>query len=306
MRDKIESYLTKKGYKANEVYYAYLFISLAFLVITVFIIIPMISTFIISFFRYDGIRELTFRGLSNYKEVINDNNVWKGLLLTFYYLLGTLPVTLALAFFIALILSEKWFNNSLRQISTGIFFSPYILPFVGAGFIWSWLLNPMMGVVNYIFNAIGLPPQYWFNDPKLAMPSIWIVANWKFLGFFLIIYIAAIMNIPETYYEAAKIDGISNKWQEIRYITFPLTLPTTFFLLIMGTIGAFNAFSIIFITTQGGPSNATRVLIYYIYEKAFSHSQFGVGSAITVLLFILLFFCTYYLWGYYISKVEER
>jgi len=287
-----------------QVLAAYGFISGVILLITVFVIIPMVGALLLGFFRYDAIRPPLFIGLDNFRMLMADIQVWKGLWLTLYYLLGSLPVTMALAFGLAIVLCEKWLKG--KKIFTTIFFIPYALPFVGAAFIWTWLLNPLQGVVNYLLELMGASPQNWFRDASMAMPSVWVVANWKFLGFFLIMYVAAIQNIPNVYYEAAKIDGITTKWQEIRYITWPLVLPTTFFLLIMGCIGAFNAFDIIFITTQGGPYNSTRILIYYIYELAFHLNRFGKGSALAIIMFVLLLGLTYFQWKYYTGRVEER
>jgi len=297
-------YLKRKGYIAYQTKAAYLFIMGAFLLVTIFIIVPMIGALLLGFFKYDGIRQAEFIGITNYKNILSDKEVWNSLWLTIYYMIGTLPVTITIAFILALIINESWFIKG-RQLATGVFFTPYILSLVSVGFIWVWLMNPMLGVLNYFLEMFGMNPQYWLRNPYTAMPSIWIIANWKFLGFYLILYIAAMRNIPEMYYDAAKIDGISSKWQEVKYITWPLVLPTTYFLLITGFIGAFSVFDVIFITTEGGPANLTRVFVFYMYEKAFNLHRFGIGSAMAFFLFIILLGFTYFQWQYYTNRIEE-
>jgi len=293
----------KWTYHRYQTLAAYGFISLVFILVTAFVLGPMVSSLVLGFFRYDGIRPPKFVGLQNFQSLLGDRSASKSIWLTLYYMIGTLLVTITLAFVLAVLLSRKWLRG--RQLFTSVLFFPYALPFVAAAFIWTWLFNPTQGVVNYLFELLGLYPQYWFRDPALAMPSIWIVGNWKFLGVFLIMYIAAIQNVSEAYYEAGKIDGIRNMWQEIRYITWPLTLPTTFFLVIFGMIGAFNAFDIVFVTTQGGPAHATRVAVYYVYELAFNLHRFGEGSALAFIMFVLLMLITYGVWRFYTSKVED-
>lgn len=301
------SFLTKslkqRGYNPNEVKWAYVFLVGVLVLVTVFVILPMIATFVLAWFRYDGIRPPAFVGLENFERILEDQYVWRGLRLTIYYMIGTLPVTLAIAFTLAVILEEKWFRG--KQLALSAFVTPYVLPFVGAGFIWVWLMNPTMGVVNYVIESFGGPMLYWFRDEKTAMPSIWITANWKFVGWFLILYVAALANVPLEFYEAAKIDGVRNKLQEIWYITLPLTRPTTFFLIIMGMIGAFSAFDIVYITTQGGPANSTRLLVNYIYELAFKRNRFGDGSAAAFLLFLVMLAVTGLIWQYYTRRLEN-
>ena len=301
------SFLTKslkaRGYNLNEVKWAYIFLFGAVALVTVFVILPMIATFVLAWFRYDGIRSPVYVGLDNFQRVLKDSHTWRGLWLTLYYMAGTLPVTLIIAFTIAVILDEKWFRG--KQLALAAFVTPYVLPFVGAGFIWVWLMNPTMGVLNYVVESLGGPMLYWFRDTATAMPSIWITANWKFVGWFLILYVAALANVPVQLYEAAKIDGVSNKLQEIWYITLPLTRPTTFFLTIMGMIGAFSAFDIVYITTQGGPNNSTRLLVNYIYELAFVRNRFGDGSAAAFLLFLVMLAVTALIWQYYTRRIED-
>ncbi|HHT72151.1 MAG TPA: sugar ABC transporter permease [Firmicutes bacterium] len=301
------SFLTKslkaRGYNLNEVKWAYIFLFGAVALVTVFVILPMIATFVLAWFRYDGIRSPVYVGLDNFQRVLKDSHTWRGLWLTLYYMAGTLPVTLIIAFTIAVILDEKWFRG--KQLALATFVTPYVLPFVGAGFIWVWLMNPMMGVLNYVVESLGGPMLYWFRDTATAMPSIWITANWKFVGWFLILYVAALANVPVQLYEAAKIDGVSNKLQEIWYITLPLTRPTTFFLTIMGMIGAFSAFDIVYITTQGGPNNSTRLLVNYIYELAFVRNRFGDGSAAAFFLFLVMLAVTALIWQYYTRRIED-
>jgi len=301
----ISKTLKQRGYNPELVQKAYFFILPALIIWAIFILLPIIVTFSLSFFRYDAIRPAKFVKWGHYLEMVRDPVTWKSLSMTLYYLVGTLPPTIILAFGLALLLTEKWFRK-LRSLFLPFYFLPYIIAYVAVGYIWGWILDPMTGVGNYILTLIGLDPLYWLHDPMLAMPSIWVIANWKHLGFFLLLYIAGMASIPEDYYDAAKIDGVSTKWQEIRYITWPLLRPTTFFLVIMGSMGALSVFDIVYVTTQGGPANATQVVVLYIWKKAFYLTKFGEGSALTVLLFAISLVVIWMQWKYYARMVGEK
>ena len=172
---------------------------------------------------------LRFWGWENFTDVLQDPVTWQSLKVTLYYLVGTLPIAIVLGFWLATLLTDKRFEKP-RSILLSVYFLPYIIAYVAVGFLWMWLFDPLTGVVNYLLSLVGVNPLYWLRDPIWAMPTIFIIATWKHLGWFLVLYITAIQSISKTYYEAANIDGISTKWQEIRYVTWPLVRPTTFFL----------------------------------------------------------------------------
>jgi len=296
--------LKQRGYNPQLVINAYLFILPCLVLVMIFVLLPILITLGLGFFRYDAIRPPTFVKWSQYSKIIHDPIAWKSLYITIYYLIGTLPPTIILAFGLALLLTERWFKK-LRSLFLPFYFFPFVIAYVAVGYIWAWILDPLAGVLNYLLILLGLNPLYWLRDPAMAMPSIWLIANWKHLGFFLLLYIAGIASLPEEYYDAAKIDGVSTKWQEIRYITWPLLRPTTFFLLIMGSIGALSVFDIVYVTTQGGPANATQVIVLYIWKKAFYLLKFGEGSALTTFLFFMSLGVIWMQWKYYTSITKE-
>ncbi len=290
-----------KKLKNSKVRAGYLFIFPSLLVILTFSIYPMINTFIFSFFRYDAMEIKKFIGLSNYNELFNDPLIWNSLRVTIYYVVGSLPAAIFISMAIALIINENWFK--FRNFFTTIYFLPVVISMVAAAFAWRWFLNPMFGLANSLLEMIGLPAQEWLGNPKIAMISVILVSIWKNLGFFLIIYIAALQGIPDVYYEAAKIDGAS-KWHQIRYIVWPLLAPTTLFISVMGIIGGFQVFDQVFILTGGGPVNATRVTVYYIWQSAFSQFRMGYASSIATILFLLILGITWAQWKYYLSQIE--
>lgn len=294
----------KRGYDPQLAIKAYLFILPCLVLTVIFILFPMLITFGLGFFKYDAINPPAFVKWSHYFKILHDPVAWQSLAVTLYYLIGTLPPTIIFAFGLALLLSERWFKK-LRGLFLPVYFLPFVIAYVAVGYIWTWILDPLAGVVNYLLSSIGLVPLYYLRDPATAMPCIWVIANWKHLGFFLLLYIAGIASVPEQYYDAAKIDGVSTKWQEVRYITWPLLLPTTFFLLIMGSIHALSIFDIVYVLTQGGPANATQVIVLYIWKKAFYLLKFGEGSALTAVLFFISLGVMWIQWNYYTRVIEE-
>lgn len=289
--------------KKREVYTAYFFIFPSVILITYFWIYPSIWTIIYSFTKWDGINPPVFIGLRNFRELLFDDPLaLHSLLITIYYMVGTLPEAIFLSLIIALVLNKHWLKG--RQFLTGTYFLPVAISMVGVCAIWMWLLDPMSGLVNWIMEFFRLPTQAWLQDERLALLSICIVSVWKWLGWFIVIYIAALQAIPSMYCEAARIDG-ANRWQEFRYIIWPMLIPTTFFLLITGMIGAFQVFDQVYMMTLGGPANSTKVMMYYIYDAGFGSMQrMGYSSALATVLLIILLVSTIFQWRYYTGKLE--
>ena len=275
---------------------AYLFIALPCIVIAVFVLAPCVWAIALSFYKSDGINPAIFTGFRNYGKMLDDPVVWISFRNTFYYVAGTVPVSIILSFYIAIILNEKWFKG--RSVMRTVYFLPVVVAMVAVAFVWQWLYNPSFGIINRLLQLLGLPPQIWLGDPCLAMPCIILVSVWKGLGFFVIIYLAGLQGIPSMYYEAASLDGAS-RWQQIRHVTRPLLFPTTCFLTIMGVIGGFQVFEQVYVMTRGGPVNATRVVLYYLWEKGFDSLELGYASAIAVLLFVVVLGITILQWKYY-------
>lgn len=229
-----------------------------------------------------------FVGLEHFFQLLIDPLFHLVLWNTIYYTVGTIAPSMAMGLAIAFALHRK-----LRGLTfyRGVFFLPIIIPMVTAGLIWKLLYMPDFGIINYYLRELGLPQSEWLRSPSTAMLSIIIMSIWKGTGFSMVIYLAGLSGIPDSYYNAAKIDG-ANQWQEFRYITVPLLTPCTFFVLALSLIGSFQVFDQVYIMTGGGPIDTTRTIVQHMYEVGFKWFYMGRASAIAWILFIIIFSAT--------------
>jgi multiple sugar transport system permease protein len=295
----------------RESFTAYLYLVPATVILTLFHFFPIFYAFYVSLNKWSILQE-RFLGLSNYVQLVQDSEFWQSLVVTIYFAIGTVPLTLILSLFVAVLLFQ---NIVGRGIFRTVYFLPNITSVVAAAVVWGWIFNPQYGVINYFLNKIGWPSQRWLVEPtgifeligvkglhltsfpswaagpSLALVSIMIMTIWAGIGFNMIIYLAGLGNIPKELYEAARIDG-ANEWQVFRKITLPLLSPTTFFLLVISTIRSFQAFNQIYTMTirngpAGGPLNTTRVVTVLIYNLAFGGGipKMGYAAAAAFILF---------------------
>lgn len=253
-----------------------------------FIGIPIFASFGLSFTEWNLISKPSFIGLENYKNLIADEEFKAAFFHTVYFILGYLPLVMSGALGIALILNKKIKG---RMFFRAAYFVPVITSWVAVSLIWKWLFNPSYGLINYGLSLIGISGPAWLHDPAWAMPAIIITSVWKDLGFVMVIYLAGLQGISPTYYEAADIDG-ATAFQKFRNITFPLLNPTTFFVLIISLINSFQVFDQVMIMTEGGPAGSTSVLVERIYKHAFDYYEMGYASAISWVLFFIIFVVT--------------
>jgi multiple sugar transport system permease protein len=169
----------------------------------------------------------------------------------------------------------------------GALFVPVISSLVLVGIVWRIIYTPDTGIANIFLKVLGLPSLNWLGDTKLAMPSVILVSIWKSVGYFMVLYIAAIMDIPAHYYEAAKVDG-ANAWQRFWHITLPLLKPATLFVVVLGTIWAFQVFDLVYTLTGGGPGFSTTTLVMHVYNSAFRQFQMGYGTTVAYVLFLIV------------------
>lgn len=257
---------------------------------TIFVFIPVIFSFILSVMSWDGSqRPMEFVGLANFVKIFGDR-IFRGTLLhTISYALMTVPPTLILALLLAVLLNSKIKGVAIFRTA---FYFPYIASIVAVGAVWNMLFQPDIGPVNEILRSIGIQnPPRWVVDKDWAMVAVSIVSVWKYMGYYMIVYLAALQGISHSLYEAASIDG-ANGWQKLRYVTVPMLTPTTFFVLIMLTIQCFKVFDLVYVMTGGGPGNATKTLVNYIYERAFTSWEFGPASAGAIVLFAIVLVIT--------------
>lgn len=278
----------RKAIRSNLIGYSFILPNL--IGYAIFVFIPVIFSFVLSFMKWDGSQApMEFVGLKNFQQIFGDKIFVQSFFHTIQYALLTVLPTLVLALLLAVLL-----NNKLKGIAifrTALYF-PYIASIVAVGAVWNMLFQPDFGPINEFLKFIGISkPPRWVVDVKWAMVAISVVSVWKYMGYYMIVYLAALQGISGSLYEAAGMDG-ANGWQKLWYITVPMLTPTTFFVLIMLTIQCFKVFDLVYVMTGGGPGNATKTLVNYIYEKAFTSWQLGPASAGAIILFAVVLVIT--------------
>ncbi|MCB0062733.1 MAG: sugar ABC transporter permease [Caldilineaceae bacterium] len=264
----------------------YLFISPAVLLITLFSYISIAFSLYISFFEYDIISEQRpFVGMENYTRAIADSLVRIGFVNTLLYVVVVVPAITAVSLILAVLGNQA---RRGRSIFRTIFFIPTITPVVVTSMLWVWLYEPTGGV-NQLLKLINIKGPNWLFDPVTALPAIMIMTIWGAVGYYMIIFLAGLSEIPQVFYEAAKVDGATS-WHTFWHITIPLLRNSTIFVVVTLTIAAFQVFTQVFIMTRGGPMNSTQTVQMVVYRYAFSDFQMGYASAISWLLFGVIFF----------------
>ncbi|WP_271894312.1 carbohydrate ABC transporter permease [Candidatus Phyllobacterium onerii] len=246
---------------------------------------PILVSFDLSFRHWDFMSsEKPFVGLLNYSELVRSDEFWNSATITLIFTVISVPLRLALAIAIARYLTTE--SKTVRALR-GAFFLPAVTSSVAIAVIWSWIFSTDAGVANTLLNNLGIAKVPWLQTPSLALWVIIIVNTWKQLGYDIVIYVAGLQAIPEDLYEAAKMDG-GKRWHTFRRVTFPLVMPTTYFLLIVSVIESFQIFTIVDVMTQGGPAISTDMMVNMLYRTGFALFDVGKGSALAVLLFVFL------------------
>ncbi|WP_059049429.1 carbohydrate ABC transporter permease [Paenibacillus senegalimassiliensis] len=270
---------------------AYSFIAPNFIGFALFTLVPMIFAFVLAFVKWDGANPMEFTGLHNFIRLAQDTTFHKALWNTVVYTIGVVPLTMACALGLAILLNQKVFGrNTMRTI----FFFPYVASLVAVAAVWNFIFSPTMGPVNNILHAItGVPLEElprWAADKDWAMFTVVLFTVWKNMGYYMVIYLAGLQGVNPELYEAAELDG-ANAWKRFRNVTIPQLAPTTFFVLMILVINSFKVYDI-FINLFAGADNqlndATRVLVYQIYNTAFRSLDYGYASAMAIVLFLLV------------------
>lgn len=279
---------------AKDSVFAFFLVSPTVVLVGIFVIYPILSAIMNSFYDWNLMhyQNKTFIGLKNYMDLFTDKQFLQVIVNTFYYTLGTVPLGIIFAVLIALPLSGKLAGLTFYRT---VYFFPVITPVVAVSLGWMLLYDTNFGMLNYVLESVGLPPQPWLAMPRTAMLAVIIMSVWKGLGVNIVLYIAGINAIPRELYEAAKIDG-ANTIRQFRHLTWPLLTPTTFFVLIISTIGSFQAFGQIYVMTKGGPLRSTTTIVYDLYQNAFVFFKMGYASAQGVILFLILVIFTMLQW----------
>lgn len=264
--------------------WGYIFIAPALFFFILFVLVPFISSINMSFYNY-SISGQTFIGLKNYTRMFSDPIFIKSVQNTIKYVLIVVPSVLVISFFVANAVYEK--SSKVSSFVRAAFYLPAIVPAVCFSIIWKWMYNPQYGLFNTIGNSMGLPTIDFLGDERFALVATAIVVITWSIGQPIILYIAALNGVPQTYKEAAEIDG-ANRFQRTVRIMFPLVKPTTLYIMIITTINVMQVIEVILLMTSGGPYYATSSLLFMIYQQAFKIGAFGYAAAIGNFMFVVI------------------
>jgi multiple sugar transport system permease protein len=270
-----------RAQRRREVIEAYLYLLPTFVGLILFSLGAIVVSVGISFTDWNILQPPHWVGLSNYVRLFSTPLNWQVFGNTLYYMGVIVPVGTALALGLALAL-----NRGLRGIVVlrSLYFLPVISSTVAVSLVWGWLYNQQFGLINYLLSVVGITGPAWLADTRTAMPAVIIMSIWKGLGYNMVIFLAGLQGIPRELYEAAAIDG-AGAWARFRYVTLPLVSPTTFFVVVLSTIAAFQVFDQTYVMTGGGPAYSTTTLALFIYQNAFQWFHMGYAAALSYVLF---------------------
>lgn len=268
---------------------AYLYLLPTFIILGLFAYAPTVYVFYISLFKWNFLihGDQPFIGLGNYNFLLHDPNFWQALQVSFIYVVISVPLVLFLSLFLAILLMSGIRAKAFWRLAI---FTPFITPMVATTAIWYWMFDNYHGLFNGILLLLHLHAIDWLGDPHWVLASVIFYTTWKSAGFSVVLFMAGLTNISPSLAEAARVDG-ANAWQIFRYITWPLLMPITLVVMLLGTIEAFKMFQPVFLLvgSEGGPGNAARTLGLYLFSEAFStDSHDGLGAAISVVIFLLV------------------
>lgn len=247
----------------------------------IFIVIPIFCSFALSFTQWDLLNEIRFVGLDNYRDIFAQKDFVQILVNTFVYAISTTLFAVVIPLVIASILNTKIRGSETFKT---IYFLPFITPAVVIAIVWAWIFDPNIGAVNTLFRMHCT----WLFDTRLAMPVLIFVSVWKLIGYNVVLFLTGFSTINRNVYEAAKIDGASER--EVFFsITLPLLKPTTYFVILVTAISSFQVFDLIYVMTSGGPQDSTNVIVYSIYKYAFEYFDIGKSCALAYILFVIIF-----------------
>ncbi|MGB7541707.1 MAG: sugar ABC transporter permease [Burkholderiales bacterium] len=265
--------------------YGWLLLTPAAILLVGFTHYPAAATLVDSLFSTGTVvRPSRFVGLENYAALGDDPIFWQVLGNNLWFALGTIPTSIALAMLMALWVNDRLPARALVRMS---YFTPTILPMIAVANLWLYFYTPQIGLLDKLAALFGFGSHNWLGEPQTVMGCLVAMTIWKEAGFFMIFYLAALQSLPPELEEAAKIEGAS-RWYYFWRVTFPLLMPTTLFVLVNATINSFKLVDHLFILTKGGPDNASNLLLYYIYQVAFSFFDTAYAATLTMVLLLLL------------------
>jgi multiple sugar transport system permease protein len=266
---------------------AYLFLAPDVLGLMVFVGLPMVLALVIGFFDVNGFGAFSFIGFANYQRMYADPLFWQCLRVTSLYVVLLVPALYVSGLGLALLVQR---TNRFNTVMRSMFFAPQMVSLVVIAVIWQLMSADKVGVIARLFSSIGLGGVSILGNPAFALYTVVVISVWFLMGFYMLIFLGGLQDIPKEYYEAAEIDG-ATPVQSFWYITFPMLRPTSFFVLLVSIVAAVagsQAFDLIYVMTKGGPANSTQVIIVYIYQQAFQYSAFGYAAAMASILVVIL------------------
>ena len=291
-----------KSIRDRQIRTAYLFVLPTILFFLLTFTYPAIQAFWLSLNKWTIVGNPEFVGLSQYANVLGDRLFWTSVKNTAVLTLLSVPLTMALAL-LAAVLFHSASGLPLRNLFRSLYFLPVITSSVAVAFVWSWIYQPDIGLLNAFLETLGIPGQRWLSSPQQVLPSLAAMNIWMRLGFDMIIFWAGLQGIPSVYYDAAKVDG-AGAFERFWFITLPLLNPQIVLVAIIEIINALKIFDMVFIATSGGPVNASRVAVLHIYDLAFSWNKMGEASAVAVLLFVVIMMVTILQWQILSRRTE--
>lgn len=291
----------------------YFFAAPAILGLVLFTAYPVLFTFYLSFTKYNLVSAPKFVGIDNFRNLASDHLFASSLLLTAYYSVLVIPLTLVISFLVAILMNQK-----VRGIAffRTIWYLPSLVPAAAAGALWRWVLNRDFGLLNYALGALHLPKPGWLIEPGLTVPVLVMVGLWTGLGGSMLVFLAGLQGMPQELYDAASIDGAGMR-RQFRHITVPLMSPIIFFSLVLGIITSFQVFTVVYLiytptgTGSAGPQDSGLLYMVYLYRNAFQEFNVGYAAALSALLFLLILLLTFVMfrfqrrWVYYEADVRQ-
>jgi multiple sugar transport system permease protein len=251
---------------------------------------PILASLSISFTGWTGVsaESLEWIGLENYQALFNDKLFWVSLRNTFFYAFGSVTTGVVLALVIAVLLNQNVPGTSIFRT---IFYLPSITQGVAIAIMWAWIFNPQVGLLNYGLSFLGIKGPAWLASQQWALPALVLMSLWG-IGGAMVILLAGLQGVPQSLYDAAKIDG-AGLWGQFRHVTLPMISPALFLVVVTSTVASFQIFTNVAVMTQGGPGTATMVYVYYLYLNAFTYFRMGYGSALAWILFVVVSILTW-------------
>lgn len=286
----MEEKITQKSslYRKEKIY-AYIFISAPVIGFVIFTLFPALYSLYGAFTDWNGLGQMNFIGLENFKELFKDEYFYKSMYNTIFMMIG-IPIGVVLSLLLALALNRGVPGTNVFRV---IYYIPVISSIAAISILWQWAYNGDYGLVNQFLSVFGIKGPNWLQNVHTVKPALIIMAVWKGLGYTMLLYLAALQSVPKTFYEAAKLDG-ANAFQTFWYITLPMVKPVTFFIVVTSIIGGAQIFTEINVMTPtGGPEFSSASVVWYIWQKAFGNFQLGYASAMAVVLGIFIFIVTY-------------